>query len=66
MTRNTIIKNDIETTEIRYFISSIALDVNEIARVIRKYWMVESFHWHLDVTSVRIIIELLKSKLLSI
>ena len=50
MTRNTIIKNDVETTEIRYFISSLTLDVNEIARAIRKHWMVESVHWHLDVT----------------
>lgn len=50
MTRNTIIKNGVETSETRYFISSLALDVNEVARAIRGHWMVESYHWHLDVT----------------
>ena len=50
MTRNTINKNDIETTENRYFISSLPLDVKEVARAIRGHWMVESYHWHLDVT----------------
>jgi predicted transposase YbfD/YdcC len=50
MTRNTIIKNDLETSETRYFISSLPLDVKEIARAIRGHWMVESYHWHLDVT----------------
>jgi len=50
MTRNTIIKNGETTTEARYFISSLSLDSAEIARAIRKHWMVESYHWHLDVT----------------
>ena len=50
MTRNTIIKNGVETSETRYFISSLPLDVKEIARAIRGHWMVESYHWHLDVT----------------
>jgi len=50
MTRNTIIKDDVKTTETRYFISSLPLDVTEVARAIRGHWMVESFHWHLDVT----------------
>ncbi|MCL2082261.1 MAG: ISAs1 family transposase, partial [Oscillospiraceae bacterium] len=50
MTRNTIIKNDIETSETRYFISSLPPDAEEIARAIRGHWMVESHHWHLDVT----------------
>jgi len=50
MTRNTIIKDGIETMETRYFISSLPLDVNEVARAIRGHWMVESYHWHLDVT----------------
>jgi predicted transposase YbfD/YdcC len=50
MTRNTITKNGVQTTETRYFISSLALDVKEIARAIRGHWMVESYHWHLDVT----------------
>ena len=50
MTRNTIIKDGIKTTETRYFISSLSMDVMEIARAIRGHWMVESYHWHLDVT----------------
>lgn len=50
MTRNTIVKNGVETSETRYFISSLALDVGEIARAVRGHWMVESYHWHLDVT----------------
>ena len=50
MTRNTIVKNGVETSETRYFISSLPLDVKEIARAIRGHWMVESYHWHLDVT----------------
>lgn len=50
MTRNTITKNDITTIEERYFISSLPVDVKEVARAIRSHWMVESYHWHLDVT----------------
>ena len=50
MTRNTITKNGKTTTETRYFISSLSVDVKEVARAIRSHWMVESYHWHLDVT----------------
>jgi predicted transposase YbfD/YdcC len=50
MTKNTIVKNDKTTTEVRYFISSLPVDVIELARAIRSHWMVESYHWHLDVT----------------
>ena len=50
MTKNTISKNGQTTTEIRYFISSLPLNVEEMARAIRSHWMVESYHWHLDVT----------------
>ena len=50
MTKNTITRNSKTTTEIRYFISSLPLDVKEIARAIRGHWKIESFHWHLDVT----------------
>jgi predicted transposase YbfD/YdcC len=50
MTRNTIEKNGTITTESRYFISSLETDAEEIARAIRSHWMVESYHWHLDVT----------------
>ena len=50
MTRNIIIKNGKKTTETRYFISSLPEDAKEISRAIRGHWMVESYHWHLDVT----------------
>ena len=50
MTRNTSLKDGKEASETRYFISSLPLDVKGIARAIRKHWMVESYHWHLDVT----------------
>lgn len=50
MTKNTIAKNGEEKTEVRYFISSLPLDVEEMAHAIRGHWMVESYHWHLDVT----------------
>ena len=50
MTKNTITKDEHQTTEIRYFISSLSMDVKEIAKAIRGHWMVESYHWHLDVT----------------
>ena len=50
MTRNTITKNGTTTSETRYFISSLSKDAEEAARAIRGHWMVESYHWHLDVT----------------
>jgi predicted transposase YbfD/YdcC len=50
MTRNTIVKNGEISTETRYFISSLPQDAKEISRAIRGHWMVESYHWHLDVT----------------
>jgi predicted transposase YbfD/YdcC len=50
MTKNTVTKNGKTTTETRYFISSLPLGVDEMARAIRGHWMVESYHWHLDVT----------------
>ncbi len=50
MTRNTIARNGVTTTETRYFISSMTLNVKEVAFAIRGHWMVESYHWHLDVT----------------
>ena len=49
-TVNTTVKDGKETTEARYFISSLPLDVKEQARAIRGHWVVESYHWHLDVT----------------
>ncbi len=51
LTRNTIRGEDgKETVEERYFISSLATDIEEIERAVRGHWMIESYHWHLDVT----------------
>jgi len=50
MTRNTIVNNGRTTTELRYFISSLPQNIAVTARAIRGHWMVESYHWHLDVT----------------
>lgn len=50
-TRNTITGEDgEEQTGERYFISSLPIGIEEIARTVRGHWMVESYHWHLDVT----------------
>ena len=37
-------------SKIGRFISSLAEGIDEIARAVRGHWMVESYHWHLDVT----------------
>ena len=51
LTRNTITSMDgEEKVEERYFISSLKLGIEEIERAVRGHWMVESYHWHLDVT----------------
>lgn len=50
MTRNTVIKDGKTTEEMRYFISSLPACAKEIARAIRGHWLVESYHWQLDVT----------------
>lgn len=49
MTKNTIYKDDMVTEEKRYFISSLDANCKEFARCVRGHWVVESFHWHLDV-----------------
>ena len=50
ITKNTIFKDDKKTEETRCFISSLPVDAKEFGRCIRGHWIVESFHWHLDVT----------------
>jgi predicted transposase YbfD/YdcC len=50
MTQNTFTKGDLKTVETRYFISSLDEDIHTVARAVRGHWMVESYHWHLDVT----------------
>jgi len=40
-----------ETVEIRYFISSLAVDVKQFARAVRGHWSIENgCHWSLDMT----------------
>ena len=40
-----------ETTEVRYFISSLHLGVKQFARAVRNHWSIENTcHWSLDVT----------------
>ena len=50
MTRNTIQKDRKVTCETRYFITSLPVNIELTALAIRKHWMVESYHWYLDVT----------------
>ena len=51
LTRNTIVGADgSAAVEERYFISSLPTDIEEAERAVRGHWMVESYHWHLDVT----------------
>lgn len=51
LTRNTITGEEGKIkVEERYFISSLPMGIDEIARAVRGHWMVESYHWHLDVT----------------
>lgn len=51
LTRNTITGEEgKECIEERYFISSLPVGIEETARAVRGHWMVESYHWHLDVT----------------
>ena len=40
-----------ETIEIRYYISSLAVDVKQFARAVRGHWSIENVcHWSLDMT----------------
>ncbi len=51
LTRNTVTGGEGEEyTEERYFISSLPLGIEAVACAVRWHWMVESYHWHLDVT----------------
>lgn len=50
MVRKTIKKDDKTVVEERYYISSLASDIDFFARTVREHWSVEVMHWHLDVT----------------
>lgn len=47
----TCIRDGITTTQVRYFISSLPLGVEQFARAVRAHWGIENTcHWSLDVT----------------
>ena len=49
--RKTIEKNNVKTTEMRYYISSLYNDIETFSKAIRQHWSVENkLHWHLDFT----------------
>ncbi|MDE0867366.1 MAG: ISAs1 family transposase [Rubripirellula sp.] len=47
----TCLRNGHETTNTRYYISSLSLGVKRFARAVRTHWSIENtLHWRLDVT----------------
>ena len=50
MVETTTKKEDTETKERRYYISSLTVLTLLFARAVRGHWAIESMHWHLDVT----------------
>ena len=50
MSRNTYKKEGKETSETRYYISSLPPNIALFQASVRGHWAVESMHWHLDVT----------------
>lgn len=51
MVKKTIEKNGNKTIEMRYYISSLYVDINTFSNAIRQHWSVENkLHWHLDFT----------------
>jgi predicted transposase YbfD/YdcC len=51
MTTSCSLRDGKETIEIRYFISSLEVDVKQFARAVRGHWSIENgCHWVLDMT----------------
>lgn len=50
MVRKTIEKNGQVSVEQRYYISSLAPEIELFAKAVRGHWAIESMHWQLDVT----------------
>lgn len=51
MVKKTIEKNGNKTIEMRYYISSLYVDIITFSKAIRQHWSVENkLHWHLDFT----------------
>jgi predicted transposase YbfD/YdcC len=45
------VRNGKETIEVRYYISSLGVDVKQFARAVRGHWSIENTcHWSLDMT----------------
>ena len=51
LVKKTTVKNGKTIVEIRYYISSLHIDILDFAKAIRLHWSVENkLHWHLDFT----------------
>ena len=51
LVKKTIERDKESTTELRYYISSLYLDIELFSKAIRNHWSVENkLHWHLDFT----------------
>ncbi len=51
MTTSRRLRDDKETIEVRYYLSSLGLDVQEFTRAVRGHWSIENgCHWTLDMT----------------
>lgn len=50
MVETTIVKNGKKSVEQRYFISSLALNIELFSKAVRSHWSIEAMHWLLDVT----------------
>lgn len=50
MVRKTILCQDKEIVEKRYYISSLKNDIELFSRAVRQHWAIEIMHWQLDVT----------------
>lgn len=51
LVKKTITKNGVTNIEIRYYISSLEVNIRDFSNAIRKHWSVENkLHWHLDLT----------------
>ena len=51
LVRKTIEKNGDKVIELRYYISSLFIDIYDFSKAIRMHWSVENkLHWHLDFT----------------
>jgi len=51
LTTSSCLRDGKETIEVRYFISSLEVDVKQFARAVRGHWSIENgCHWSLDMT----------------